>query len=62
MAKEKKRLTKKAKAALKILQDSKLLAVAKTINDSKTEQTFKPTNVSPKTSAPNKNRPDKKRG
>lgn len=62
MAKEKKRLTKKAKAALKILQDSKLLAVAKTINDSKTEQNFKPTNVSAKTSAPVKNRPDKKRG
>ena len=62
MAKEKKRLTKKAKAVLKLLQDSKLLAAAKTINDSKTEQNFKPTNVSPKTSAPIKNRPDKKRG
>ena len=62
MAKEKKRLTKKAKAALKILQDSKLLATAKAINDSKTEQNFKPTDVSTKTSAPNKNRPEKKRG
>ncbi len=62
MAKEKKRLTKKAKAVLKLLQDSKLLAAAKTINDSKTEQNFKPTNVAPKTSAPIKNRPDKKRG
>lgn len=62
MAKEKKRLSKNAKAALKILTDSKLLATAKTINDSKTEQNFKPTDVSAKTSAPNKVRPDKKRG
>ncbi len=62
MAKEKKRLNKKAKAALKILQDSKLLATAKIINDSKTEQTFKPTDVSAKTSAPIKSRPEKKRG
>lgn len=62
MAKEKKRLTKKAKAALKLLQDSKQLATAKAINDSKTEQNFKPPNVSAKTSAPIKNRPDKKRG
>ena len=62
MAKEKKRLTKKAKAALKLLQDSKLLANAKAMIDSKTEQNFKPTTISPKTSAPNKNRPEKKRG
>lgn len=62
MAKERKRLSKNAKAALKILTDSKLLATAKTISDSKTEQNFKPTDVSAKTSAPNKIRPDKKRG
>ncbi len=62
MAKEKKRLSKNAKAALKLLNDSKLLAAGKTINDSKTEQNFKPTDVSTKTSAPNKNRPEKKRG
>ena len=62
MAKEKKRLNKKAKAALKILQGSKLLATAKSINDAKTEQNFKPTDVPAKTSAPNKVRPEKKRG
>lgn len=62
MAKEKKRLSKNAKVALKILTDSKLLATAKTMNDSKTEQNFKPIDISAKTSAPNKIRPDKKRG
>ena len=62
MAKEKKRLSKNAKAALKILADSKLLATAKTSGDSKTEQNFKPTDIAAKTSAPNKIRPNKKRG
>jgi len=62
MAKEKKRLSKNAKAALKLIKDSKLLATAKTANDSKTDQTFKPSDVSPKTSAANKLRPQKKRG
>ncbi|CAN5684399.1 hypothetical protein BH18ACI1_BH18ACI1_08570 [soil metagenome] len=62
MAKEKKRLSKNAKAALKLLNDSKLLATAKTINDSKTEQNFKPSDVLAKTTAPNKIRPEKKRG
>jgi hypothetical protein len=61
MPKEKKRLSKNAKAALKILEDSKLLATAKTINDSKTDQNFKTQDV-PKTSAANKLRPEKKRG
>ncbi|CAN5577344.1 hypothetical protein BH24ACI2_BH24ACI2_06740 [soil metagenome] len=62
MAKEKKRLTKKAKVALKLLKDSKLLATAKTTNDSKTEQNFKPSDVPVNTTAPNKIRPEKKRG
>lgn len=62
MAKEKKRLSKNAKAAQKILADSKLLANAKTISDSKTEQNFQPNDVAPKMSAANKVRPDKKRG
>ncbi|MGI8640333.1 MAG: hypothetical protein ACR2MG_10360 [Pyrinomonadaceae bacterium] len=62
MAKEKKRLSKNAKAALKLLNDSKLLAAAKTINDSKTEQNFKPTDAAAKTSTPIKVRPEKKRG
>ena len=62
MAKDKKRLSKTAKAAQKILADSKLLANAKTISDSKTEQSFQPTDVAPKTSEANKIRPNKKRG
>ncbi len=62
MAKEKKRLSKNAKAALKLLKDSKMLETAKTINDAKTDKNFKPSDVLAKTSAPNKNRPEKKRG
>ena len=62
MAKEKKRLSKNAKAALKLLKESKLLATAKTTNDSKTDQNFKSSDVSPKTSTANKLRPQKKRG
>ena len=62
MAKEKKRLSKTAKAAQKVLEDSKLLATSKTITDSKADQTYKPTDSSIKTSAANKKRPNKKRG
>ena len=62
MAKEKKRLSKSAKAAQKILEDSKLLADSKTINDSKADQTFKPSDSQIKTSGANKIRPNKKRG
>ncbi|HEY0051179.1 MAG TPA: hypothetical protein VGB68_17930 [Pyrinomonadaceae bacterium] len=62
MAKEKKRLSKSAKAALKTLEESKLLAASKTITDSKADQTFKPSDSVVKPSAPNKLRPEKKRG
>jgi len=62
MAKEKKRLSKNAKAALALIKDSKLLETAKTINDSKTDQNFKSSQVSPRTSTANKLRPEKKRG
>ena len=62
MAKEKKRLSKSAKAALKTLEESKLLATSKTITDSKANQTFKPSDSTVKPSAPNKLRPEKKRG
>jgi hypothetical protein len=62
MAKEKKRLSKNAKAALKTLEESKLLATSKTITDSKANQTFKPSDSQVKPSAPNKLRPEKKRG
>jgi len=63
MAQAKKRPSKAAKAAQKILEDSKLLSNNKTLNDAKTDQTFKPADsqVKPNTTA-NKNRPDKKRG
>ncbi|CAN5465860.1 hypothetical protein BH20ACI1_BH20ACI1_04450 [soil metagenome] len=37
MAKEKKKLSKKAKAALKILEDSKVLETAKNQNESKSD-------------------------
>ena len=62
MPKEKKRPSKNAKAAQKILEESKLLSVSKEVIDSKADQTFKPTNSPIKTSAPNKMRPNKKRG
>ena len=62
MPNPKKKLSKTAKAAQKILNDSKLLATAKTSNESKTEQNFKNAESSVKTSAPNKMRPSKKRG
>ena len=62
MAKEKKRLSKTAKAAQKVLEDSKLLAASKTITDSKADQNFKPTESSIKPSTANKIRPNKKRG
>lgn len=62
MATEKKRLSKNAKAALKLLTDSKLLETTKTANDAKNDQTFKASDTPAKTSAPNKMRPNKKRG
>lgn len=63
MAQTKKRLSKAAKAAQKILEDSKLLAANKTVKDSKAEQTFKSNDSLVKTNTTaNKIRPDKKRG
>lgn len=62
MAQAKKRLSKMAKAAQKILEDSKLLATSKTIADAKTDQNFKPAESAIKTSTANKIRPNKKRG
>lgn len=62
MTQPKKRLSKAAKAAQKILEDSKLLAVNKTINDSKADQAFKPNEPAVKPAAANKMRPNKKRG
>jgi hypothetical protein len=62
MANPKKKLSKNAKAALKILNDSKLLANAKSANELKNEQNFNESEVSTKTAAPHKMRPAKKRG
>ena len=62
MANPKKRPSKSAKAARKIIENSKLLAKAKTINAAKADQTFKPEDTPIKTSGPNKARPHKKRG
>ncbi len=61
MTKGKKRLNKRAKATQKILEESKLLATAKTPNDSGDEH-FKPADMLPKPSGPKKLRPQKKRG
>ncbi len=61
MAKVKKKLSKNAKTALKLLKDSKLLTASKIASESKTQQ-VKPPDVSVKTSAPNKMKPAKKRG
>lgn len=58
----KKRPSKTAKAALKILNESKLLATAKEQNEPKTSQDFKSENPSARTSVANKSRPEKKRG
>jgi hypothetical protein len=62
MAKEKKKLSKSAKLAAKVLRDSKLLAEAKTSNDQKMPTGIKTTNSPVKPNAPNKMRPEKKRG
>ena len=61
MTKEKKKPNKNAKAAAKILSNSKLLA-AKTANELKTAQNVNPTQTPIKESMANKLRPEKKRG
>jgi hypothetical protein len=62
MAKEKKRLSKNAKAAKKLLNDSKLLAATKAAQTVSSGQEFESSVVTPRTSAANKPRPQKKRG
>ena len=62
MPKAKKRLSKSAKAAQKLLTDSKLLAVTKAAQDAKSGKEFRSSGAAPKTSAANKPRPHKKRG
>lgn len=62
MAKEKKKLSKSAKAAAKLLENSKLLTDSKAANDLKIPPAVKPPGFTGKTNAPNKMRPEKKRG
>ncbi len=62
MAKPKKKLSKSAKEALKVLENSKLLANSKTQNLPNAPKNFKPETGTGKTAAPNKMRPSKKRG
>lgn len=62
MAQPKKRLSKTAKAAQKILEDSKLLAANKTSSDLKNDQAFKANESAVKPAPANKKRPNKKRG
>lgn len=63
MTKAKKKLSKTAKAALKVLEESKLMAASKVIIGSKADQTFKAVESSVKpTTMANKMRPNKKRG
>lgn len=62
MPKEKKRLSKSAKAALKAITESKLLAAAKAANGSNTGQEFRAVQVTPRTTTANKLRPEKKKG
>jgi hypothetical protein len=62
MTQQKKRPSKKAKAAQKILENSKLLATAKTQTDAKADEVFNSTDSQIKTSGANKLKPHKKRG
>jgi hypothetical protein len=62
MAQTKKRPSKAARAAQKILEDSKLLATSKSIIDTKADQEFKPNESAIKTAGAIKPRPNKKRG
>jgi hypothetical protein len=62
MANEKKKLSKNAKLAAKLLRDSKLLTDLKTANDNRKLPNVKETNSPVKSNIANKMRPEKKRG
>jgi hypothetical protein len=62
MPKAKKRPSKAAKTAAKLLKESELLAAAKALNEAKDAQDFTPEYAPTNISAANKPRPDKKRG
>jgi hypothetical protein len=58
----KKRPSKKAKAAIKAISESKLLATLRSEQDEKDSQSFRQPPPSPRASGPIKPRPSKKRG
>lgn len=62
MANEKRRPSKRAKAAQKILKDSELLKTIKSKKDFTDATELQVTQIVPKPAAANKSRPDKKRG
>ena len=62
MAKTTKRPSKNAKAALKAINDSKLLAAAKAAVGTNAGQEFRAAQVTPRTAGANKLRPEKKKG
>lgn len=62
MSQPKKKLSKSAKAALKILENSNLLNSAKNATEANNASSEKPPVAAPKTNIANKMRPAKKRG
>ncbi|MFN0278851.1 MAG: hypothetical protein ACKVRN_09635 [Pyrinomonadaceae bacterium] len=62
MPKAKKRPSKTAKAAQKLLADSKLLAITQAAKDASSGEEFRSSVVTPTTSTAIKPRPHKKRG
>lgn len=62
MAKVKKRLSKQAKEALKVLEESKLMKNSKTTKSLAEDQSDVPTNSVIKNNVAHKPRPNKKRG
>ena len=62
MPKDKKRLSKTAKAAQKLLAESKLLAATKATQETTPGQEFRATQMTPRIATANKLRPEKKKG
>lgn len=62
MPKEKKRPSKSAKAAQKLLSESKLLAATKLAQEGAQDSNFRPTQTTPRLATANKLRPEKKKG
>lgn len=62
MPREKKRLSKSAKAAQKLLNDSKLLAATRAAMESTPGQAPRAAQVTPRTAPAIKPRPEKKKG